>query len=174
MKDILVIALAAVALLFSGVSLMRPATVERVVTEGTETFAAAAGPEHSVHQFFNEAATIGGHRSTSTDDTTATFLANDLRNVSLITFTPNVTGITATLPASSTLQSFVPKVGDTRVVTLCNGTSTATTAFTLASGTGVNLHQATSTLAIISGECAQMTFTRAADRDIELFYDLGY
>jgi len=116
----------------------------------------------------------GGIRATSTDDTTATFLAADFDVENMIEFTPNVTGITATLPASSTLSSFVPNAGDHRELILCNATTTANASFTLGFGAGMNAQQATSTLAIPDGECAVLDFYRATDTDLEVFYDLGF
>lgn len=121
----------------------------------------------------------GGIRATSTNDTSATFLATDLVNnnnqqFTRIDFTPNVGSITATLPATSTLQNLVPKAGDTSSIKICNATSTATMPFTLAFGSGMNLYQATSTLAVGTGHCASVTFQRESDTDISVFYDLGY
>ena len=116
----------------------------------------------------------GGIRATSTNDTTATFLASDFDVENMIEFTPTVTGITATLPATSTLLDFLPNASDSRSLMLCNATTTALAAFTLAFGTGMNAQKATSTLAIPSGDCATLDFVRATDTDIEVFYDLGF
>lgn len=116
----------------------------------------------------------GGIRATSTDDTSATFLASDFDVENMIEFTPNVTGITATLPATSTLSSIIPNASDHRDIAVCNATTTAAAPFTLAFGTGMNSHLATSTLAIESGDCATLNLYRATDTDIEVFYDYGY
>lgn len=116
----------------------------------------------------------GGIRATSTDDTSATLLASDFDVENMIEFTPELTGITLTGPASSTLSSFVPNASDHRSLMLCNATTTAATPFTFAAGAGTNLHQATSTMAIGTGMCAVLEFYRATDTDIELYYDLGY
>lgn len=116
----------------------------------------------------------GGIRATSTDDTSATFLASDFDVENMIEFKPTVTGITATLPATSTLTSFIPNAGDHRDLMICSATTTAAISFTLAQGTGMNLQQATSTLAIATGQCAILNFYRATDTDIEVYYDLGY
>lgn len=138
------------------------------------SFGANAGPDSYSHSTFFEGLTRGGVNATSTDDTTATFLQGNLLSVSRIEFTPNVTGITATLPATSTLSSFVPKKGMTADIILCNATTTAAAPFTLAFGSGMIDSLATSTLAIESGDCAQLTFSRKSNTDIDVFYDLGY
>jgi hypothetical protein len=135
---------------------------------------AAAGPEVTEFTNFMTGLQRGGVVATSTDDTTATFLARDLNNTSRIDFTPNVAGITATLPATSTLGSFVQKTGDTRDMLLCNASTTAAATFTLAFGSGMIDSLATSTLVIGSRDCAQLTFSRAPNTDIDVFYDLGY
>lgn len=144
-----------------------------------ERLGANPGPEVLNAQYFRGGFFDGGTVvATSTTDTTSTltsaeFIQGD-RITRLLNFSPSVTGITATLPATSTLSNFVPKAGDTRTVALCNATTTAAVSFTLAAGTGMNLHQATSTLAIRTGICAELEFVRNSDRDIEVFYDLGY
>lgn len=138
-----------------------------------------SSPEHSELNWFRAGLIDGGTVvATSTDDTSATFLNTDLiqgdRVSRLINFNPSKAGITATLPATTTLRTFVPNAGDSREVMICNATSTAATTFTLAVGTGMNLQQATSTMAIRTGWCAQLEFVRNSDKDIEVFYDLGY
>ena len=139
-----------------------------------QEFGATPGPDSYVHSFFHNAVTNGGRFATSTNDTTATSLASDFRDVSRYDFTPNVAGITLTLPATSTMTDFIPKAGMTRQVFLCNATSTAATPFTLAFGSGMNAVLATSTLAIGTDYCADITFSRQSDSDIDVFYDLGY
>lgn len=115
----------------------------------------------------------GGIRATSTDDTTATFLASDFDVENMIEFTPNVAGITATLPAVSTLTSFIPNAGDHRSIMICNATTTAATTFTLAKGANMNFHNASTSAAINTGKCASLEFYRATDTDIEVFVGNG-
>lgn len=116
----------------------------------------------------------GGVRATSTDDTSATLLATDFDVENIINFTPNVTGITLTSPASSTLTSFIGTAGQSRRVLLCNATTTAGEYFTFAAGTGNNLHQATSSMSVLYGTCVRLEFYRNSDTDIELYYGSGY
>lgn len=139
-----------------------------------QSLGANAGPDSYEHSSFFSGLGRGGFFATSTDDTTATFLAGNLNGISRIDFTPNVTGITATLPASSTLTSFVTPRGMTRDILLCNATTTTAAPFTLAFGAGMIDSLATTTLAIESGDCAQLTFSRKGNTDIDVFYDLGY
>lgn len=141
---------------------------------GEGVLGARPGPDATEFQNFQAGFQSGGRYATSTDDTTATALASNFKDITRYDFTPNVAGITLTLPATSTLSSFVPKPGDTREVFLCNATTTAATSFTLAAGTGMNLAQATSTLAISTNQCAELRFSRKANSDIDVFYDLGY
>lgn len=110
-----------------------------------------------------------GARATSTDDTSATFLATDFDVESYIEFTPNVVSITASLPASTTLLAsagFLPNAGDCRPLTILNSTTTAGASFTLAGGTGSLLRKASSTAAVLPGGTADMTVCRKADTDI--------
>lgn len=135
---------------------------------------ASAGPEHfETQRFLANMDQGGGVRATSTDDTTATFLAGDLDVETIIVFTPNVGSITATLPASSTMPNFLRGAGMSRTVALCNGTSTAQTPFTLAGGTGMDVVNSTSTLAINTGDCASLRFIRQSDTDFFVLFDQG-
>jgi hypothetical protein len=161
--------IAVAALIVAGLALVRPVNVKVETSE----LGALSGPNILTPTFFNKGLVYGGKRATSTNDTTATFLYTDMDDESLIEFTPNVAGITATLPATSTIAN-LRNAGDSRNLMICNATSTASTPFTLAVGTGMNLQQATSTLTIATGQCAFMTFVRASDTDIEVYYDLGF
>jgi hypothetical protein len=163
------IALALVAIVIAFVALSKPAQI--VIKE---TFGAQPGPDVFEHTSFNAAATFGGIRATSTNDTTATMLASDLKDVSMIAFTPEAQGITLTLPASTTLSNFAPKPGNVRTVALCNASTSPLGHFTVAFGTGLNAHLATSTLLITAEECATIDFIRSADSDIEVFFDNGF
>lgn len=53
---------------------------------------------------------------------------------------------TLTLPATSTLTSFVPSAGDRQDTCVVNSTTTAATTITWAAGTGIDLETASSTL----------------------------
>lgn len=137
------------------------------------------GPDIYNTQNFRAGAVIGGNVVSTTSVTAAsTFLKTDLIQqtglTSLINFTPGVSGITATLPASSTLKELAPVKGDKVSMALCNATTTAAITFTLAVGTGMTLDQATSTVAIPTGQCAKLDFLRASNSDFRVFYDLMF
>lgn len=141
----------------------------------------AAGPSHTEIQEFRAGSVEGGIvRATSTDDTTATFLAIDLIQraglVSILNFSPSLNAITVTFPATSTIPHYLPNPGDKHSISLCNATTTtgAFADFTFALGTGMNLQQSTSTLNLFSGQCADLTFTRNTDSDFEVDYYLGW
>ena len=137
-------------------------------------FGASSGPEHWNVETFHDGFQMGGNiYSTSTTDTSATLLAANLRDTHIINFTPNRTATTLTLPATSTLSDWLKTTGSMDIVIICNATSTIDS-FTLAAGTGMNLHQATSSMGIMNGDCSELTFIRNSDTDIELIYQEGY
>lgn len=110
----------------------------------------------------------GGTRATSTDDTTATLLASDFDVENVIEFTPNVTGITLSLPATTTsgMSSIVPNSSDCRQVVIINSTSTAGASFTLAGGTGTLLRNGSTTAAVLPGGAAVLDLCRKSNTDI--------
>lgn len=79
---------------------------------------------------------------------------------------PNVGSITLTLPASSTMSTFLPSVGDTKSYTLFNASSTAAITVTLAGGTGTILEDASTTKAIGPLKAATVTVFRSTDSDL--------
>lgn len=164
-----------VLLLILALGVIFPRPITELTDKIIEKFGAIPGPDVYFPVFFHDGLIDGGGvRATSTNDITATLLAADFDKEKMIVFTPNVTGITLTLPASSTMTSFLPNAGENREIILCNGTTTSGASFTLAEGTGINLHQATSSLAIQDGDCAMLNFTKASDKDFELYYNSGY
>ena len=113
----------------------------------------------------------GGVRSTSTLNSTETLLATDFDVENVIEYTMNVSATTLTLPATSTLSALVPTAGDTRTIHIKNATTTAIS-LTIAGGTGMDIYNSTSTLAIPSGDFAEVTFQRQSDTDIDVFFDI--
>lgn len=83
--------------------------------------------------------------STSTLATSQTLVQADILNYSTILMTPNTASLTLTMPATSTLTSFVPTVGDRQDVCFLNSTSTSATTITFVAGTGMNIQTASST-----------------------------
>lgn len=128
------------------------------------------GPEQTQHQYFLAGSTEGGptyatsSAGTVTYTDTAFFNGVTQEKTSLVEHT--ATGaVTASLPASSTLGSFVPDAGDSASVyvqALQNGV-------TLSGNTGVTVNfapNASSTIA--AGDVARLDFVRATTTDIEV------
>jgi len=66
----------------------------------------------------------GKQNSTSTTATTYTLVSGDIVGYSVISMTPNTGALTLTLPASSTLATWLPNAGDTTEFTLFNASTT--------------------------------------------------
>lgn len=83
--------------------------------------------------------------STSTVSTTQTLAAADIINYTSVIFTPNTGATTLTLPASSTLSTFLPNAGDWMQQCWYNATSTLAATTTFAAGVGFDIEVASST-----------------------------
>lgn len=112
--------------------------------------------------------TQGGGVLATTSAGTVTYTAANFATASLIQHTASG-ALTATLPASSTLSSFVPNAGDTRTICI----NAITTKITLAGGTGTDLNTASSTKDIIAGGLGCLTFVRKSNTDIEALFVTG-
>lgn len=108
----------------------------------------------------------GGVRATSTNDTTATLLVTDFDVERVIEFTPNVTGITLALTASTSLTSFVAVAGECREVRIVNATTTAGAGVIIAGGTGSLLRTASTSVTILPGGAADFVACRRNNTDI--------
>lgn len=165
LKDLVVGGIAVVALLvgFAGMSSPNPTDVVNQVIEKVNKFSAAPGPDVYVPTWFAQTVTIGGNVFATSSAGAVTYTAASLNNVNTIQHT--ATGaLTATLPASSTLTSFVPKAGDSRTVFL----NPITTGITLAGGTGTDLNTASSTKFCVVGSLCRLDFVRKSNTDIEV------
>ncbi len=107
--------------------------------------------------------------STSTVTATYTLVQADVRNYSTILFTPNIS-TTLTLPATTSLDGFVPTAGDQARITIVNA-STTSGIITIAGGTGTLLRKATTTATILPNSIGILTFVRKANTDILVFFD---
>ena len=108
----------------------------------------------------------GGVTASSTDDLTALLLNTDFDTENYLQLTPNLSGITYTLPASSTVDN-IPSTGDCRQLVIENATTTPTLPFTLAAGTGWSLNIASTSIANINEtKYATLNFCRRSDTDI--------
>lgn len=109
----------------------------------------------------------GGNLSTTTGATASTTLvASDLL-YSTMHVNPNlVVGATLTLPATSTLTSYLPNVGDTVRFNIVNATTT-TVYITLAGGTGTILQSQSSTTRIYPTQSGMLFAVRKSNTDIQ-------
>lgn len=114
----------------------------------------------------------GGINATTTNGNTV-LTASDFDTENVISMTPIVASMTATLPASSTLSSFLPTAGQSRTVFLRNASTTAGITITVAGGSGTLLRVASTTSAaatpkvIPASGTGKIDFFRKTDTDIE-------
>lgn len=128
---------------------------------------ALVGPEVFDHMQLRQSATIGGNVYASSSQGTVTYTTAGINNnVSLIQQTATA-ALTANLPASTSLTSFVPFPGDTKRIYLKN---MSTAAITLRDGQGVLLKVASSTndTRILATSTAELNFIRKSNTDIEV------
>lgn len=104
--------------------------VTNPVVERTIERVGGSGQNDSFHKFFGAGATHGGVMATTSSKSTFTLTAADLRDHSVILWTPNL-DLTLSLGATSTYE-MVPNVGDSVSVYLLNASSTAASAITFA------------------------------------------
>lgn len=117
--------------------------------------------------------TQGNQKTYATTTTTATLLNTELNGYSVISVTPNGASLTLTLPATSTLTTFVPNAGDNTTVFVRNATTTAGVNLTLAAGTGMTLKMATSTNALTPGSLAKLIFIRKTNTDMDVLINVN-
>lgn len=115
----------------------------------------------------------GGITATTTLGTTSTLLATAFDTENVIEAIPGGASWTITLPASSTLSTFIPTAGQARSIYIRNATTTAGINMTIAGGTGTVLRSA-STTAIIQSDTAgakgaRLDFVRQNNTDISVF-----
>ena len=108
----------------------------------------------------------GGIDSIATTSTSYTLVQNDLLNYSFISFTPNGGNTTLTLPASTTLTSWLANAGDSAIEAIHNASSTAGVTLTVAAGTGTLVQNASSTLVINPLKDATIRCIRKANTDV--------
>jgi hypothetical protein len=136
----------------------------------TKTLGVAAGPFHTEHQTFSIGSTEGGAVwATTTLAATHTFDAATLDKYRVLRFlgASKAAAITATLPATSTMSSIIPKAGDTRTWIIENGYGAAATTTTIAAGTGIDLQEPDGQNVVIGiNNYAFLTCFREASSDI--------
>lgn len=115
----------------------------------------------------NTLTTSGTINSTSTSGTANTLTQFDLNGFSEVAVTINVSTLTWTLPASSTLTTFIPLSGNKTIITFANATTTAAANLTLAGGTGTFLSTASSTRNVNSDRSAELSCVRLPSTDVQ-------
>lgn len=127
-----------------------------------------AGTECHNAMSYLQPITEGGNVLATTSQGAGTYTAANLQNTSIVQHTAGA-AFTGTLPASSSLTSFVPKAGDRRTIYW----HAITTGITLAGGTGTELNSASTTKNVNVGGVARLDFVRKANTDIEVFMSAG-
>lgn len=151
---LIAIVIAVSALIGAGSNGMKAGVVaptDGSATNYTEITASAGYAGGALSQFQVDAVggvTFGGSvNSTSTSNSTETLVAADFDTETYIKETPNVSSLTLTTPATSTLTAYLPIAGQCKSLTIENGTTTVGITLTLAPGTGWDFHNSTSTVA---------------------------
>jgi len=131
---IAVSAIAVVALIVTGLAIVRPVNVK------VENLGAISGP-HIYHSLnvHGQFAWGGKNLAVTTSDTAATLSGSDMMNYDYIDLMSNVGAFTYTLPATSTMISILPDIGNSRKWLFHNATSTAAATLTIAAGAGMDL-----------------------------------
>lgn len=168
---ILAVVIAGVAMLQSGATSFQGNTSfqKQSFMEG---FYAGTGRQFEVTRaglpVFNAGVLFSSAFSTSSQGTVA-YTASNLTGISSILH--NATGAaTASLPASSTLESLIPNTGDRMSIGIVNVGSAN---LTIAGGTGTSLNKASTSAAILPGGSGIFDFVRKANTDIEVFFSHG-
>lgn len=159
MKNIVLCAVIGAIVGVVGFSILGGKTSETII----EKFGVAAGPLFTEHIQFLEGFTEGGNAFATSSAGAATYTASNLNEkVTLVQHTATA-ALTATLPASSTIN-WIPRAGDRRTIFF----APITTGITFAGGTGTDLNTASSTKFIIAGTVGRMDFIRKVNTDIEV------
>lgn len=150
MKDTLVVVGIVVALILGFVGLSQPTLNLDSVKELVQSFGATPGSD-----FFNPVQLFAGVKYASVIATTTpvsmTMRLADFDNRDVIQMLPQNGSVTITLPATSTMASYLAS-GEKKQFCIYNATSTASQTITLAEGTGWDIENiATTTTAGSSG-----------------------
>ena len=93
----------------------------------------------------------GGCLATSTTASTYTITQANLLAYNCFVITQNLGAYTWTLPATSTMTTLLPTVGDYREWLFFNASSTATATLTMAAGAGINLYAISNAEDVVDG-----------------------
>ena len=114
--------------------------------------------------------TQGGGVTATTSIGAVTYTASQFDTESTIEHTA-ASAVTATLPASSTLSTFVPLPGQSRTIFIKNISAGI---ITLSGGSGTLLRSASSTSRILTTGVGRLDFVRKNDTDIEVLFTPGF
>lgn len=137
---------------------------------------AAAGPEHTITQFFLGGAVDGNRVATTTSSSTpfssGSGKGSALSGATRIDITPATYQPTFNFPAEVDLGALVPRAGMTQRTLVCNATSTTVKngQFTLGFGAGINVNQATTSLVLFAKDCADVVFSRDSAGGLDVIY----
>lgn len=111
------------------------------------------------------------YTNASSSVTSGTLKESDLLGYDTFLATPTGAAATKTLtlPATSTLTSFVPNAGDRQDLCFFNATTTAATTITFAAGSGIDLETSSSTatdLILLADNMGCFSFLRKTNTDI--------
>lgn len=148
-----------------------PSGFDNVNLTGSIRTGVAAG-DTSVTTNGNGSATVGGNIvnssaiATTTVATSQTLKSSDIIGFSAILMTPNVGSDTITLPASSTLSTWLANAGDTTSFVLFNSTTTAGVNLTVVAGTGTLVESASSTAVTVANHGSTIDVFRKPNSDL--------
>lgn len=127
--------------------------------------------------------TVGRQYATTTNQSAVTLLNTELIGYSNIRIFASTSSVTVTLPASSTLSTFVPNAGDMTTVVFKNATTTAGINLGLVAGSGLSLIKASSTATTTANGLIEAIFIRKyptatngvcpTNCDIDVFVDVA-
>lgn len=107
-----------------------------------------------------------GTNSTSTPLVATTLLNSDIVGYTTISMTPNTANLLLTLPASSTLSTWLPLAGNAVTFYLLNATTTAGVNIGLYPGIGTLIQQASTTATTTSQRYSEIKVVRKPNTDL--------
>lgn len=114
----------------------------------------------------------GSVLATTTAGTATTLTEAELEDYNYFSVSPNVVAdITFTLPASNTLDTFLPNAGDSKRIVFDNTTTTKGTDIAFADGVGTWLLYSSSTPRVLASSTGALTLTRRSNTDVVALFE---
>ena len=142
--------IASIALVLALTGMFFPKVTDRVV-ETVSLGASGSGQNTGSFQTFSGGMANGGDIVATSTLSNSTLTARDLMRASCIDMNITQSSGTLTLPATSTLASWLP-AGGHREICVRNATTTSSITLTVAVGTGMTLKNSASSTNIITGD----------------------